>query len=104
MAVTLTTPNKWDLSGSAGDGTWLKITLPKGCASVMVEVDGPAWVDGPGGGYTDGAARSSGGRPTVSGEMLTIPVPYARTAQSIYVAGNGGARTPSVYPVGSEGR
>lgn len=104
MAVTITTLNKWNSSGTAGDGTWLKITLPKGCASVMVEVSSAAYIDGPGGGYTDGAARSSGGRATTSGESVTMPISYGRTARSIYVAGNGGTPVVSVYPAGPEAR
>lgn len=104
MAVTITTLRKWDTSGTASDGVWLKINLPPHTCSVMVEVSGAAYVDGPGASYTDGGARSSGGRATTSGETVELPIPSSSDSLPIYVAGNGGSRSVSVYPAGQEAR
>lgn len=103
MATTLTTLRKYG-SATAADATWLRIDLPPHTCSVTIEVSGAAYVDGPGGGYTDGGARSSGGRATTSGEVLVIPVPNSSDALPIWVAGDGGARAVKVYPAGMEGR
>lgn len=89
-------------SGTAGT-TWTEFILPAWTATVTIEVSGAAYVDGPGGGYTDGAARSSGGRSTTSGEVLSWPIPDG-SAKSIWVAGNGASRTVTIVPFGSEGR
>lgn len=102
MATTLTTLRKY-APATASDGVWLRIDLPPHTRSVMIEVSGAAWIDGPRGGYTDGAARSSGGRATVAGETVTLPIPDSSDSLSIYVAGNGGSRTVTVYPAGREG-
>lgn len=101
-ATTCTTMRKV-CSGSASSATWLEIRLPAGTVSVVIEVDGAAWVDGPGGGYTDGAAWSSGGRSTTSGESLIWPI-VEGASKSLYVAGNGGARTVTVIPFGAEAK
>lgn len=104
MAVTITTLGKWDTTGSAADGTWLKFVLPRRTRSVLIEVSGASYVDGPGGGYTDGAARTSGGRATTAGETVQLPIPSSASPRAIYVAGSGGTRSVSVYPAGKEGR
>lgn len=103
MALTITILGKY-ASGTATNGNWLQINLPPFTCSVQVEVDGAAYIDGSGGGYTDGAARSSGGRSTISGETVTLPVRMSQDAQAIYVAGNGDNRTVTIFPAGREGR
>lgn len=89
-------------SGTAASGNWTAFILPAGTAYVTLEVSGAAWVDGPEGGYTDGAARSSGGRASTSGEVLGIPIRLVGATTTIWVAGNGGSRTVTVYPAGVE--
>lgn len=91
-------------SGTASSGTWLRIDLPAYTTSVWIEVDGAAWIDGVAGGYTDGGARSSGGRATTTGEVVIWPVPSSSSGASIYVAGNGGSRTVTVQAFGSEAK
>lgn len=102
MATTISTLRKY-ATATASDGTWLRIDLPPHTYSVKIEVSGAAYVDGPGGGYTDGAARSSGGRATVSGETVVLPIPNSSDALPIYVAGSGASRTVTIYPAGREG-
>lgn len=99
-ALSVTTARKWT-TGTASSGVWLEIVLPANTAYVLVEVDGAAWVDGPGGGWTDGAARSSGGRATTSTETVAMPI-VSGAAKSIFVAGNGASRTVNVIAFGAE--
>lgn len=89
-------------SGTAADGTWAAFTLPAGTAFVIVEVSGAAYVDGPEAGYTDGASRSSGGRATTSGEVLSWPIRPSGTTTTVWVAGNGASRTVTIVPFGTE--
>lgn len=91
-------------SGTASSATWLRIDLPPHTASVLIEVDGAAWVDGTGGSYTDGGGRSSGGRAITVGETLVLPVRDSTDDLPIWVAGNGGSRTVTVIALGSEAR
>lgn len=99
-ALTITSARKWT-TGTASSGTWLEIVLPANTAYVIVKVDGAAWVDGPGGGWTDGAARSSGGLAITSTDTVSMPI-VTGAAKSIFVAGNGGSRTVSVQTFGTE--
>jgi len=103
MAVTVSGLRKYTTT-TAADGTWLKINLPRHACSVQVEVDGAAYVDGPGGGHTDGASRSSGGRATTVGEVVTLPIPSSASGVPIWVAGNGASRAVTVIAFGSEAR
>lgn len=100
-ATTCSSLRKYCL-GTAASGNWTQFILPAGAAYVTVEVDGAAYVDGPEGGYTDGAARSSGGRSTSSGETVGFPLRVAGSPASIWVAGSGGSRAVTLYISGSE--
>lgn len=102
-AATTCTLQKY-CSGTASDGTWLQVNLPAGTAYVTIECSGACYVDGPLGGYTDGAARSSGGRATAAGEVVAIPIWLTSATTPIYVAGSGASRTVTIYPAGPEGR
>lgn len=88
-------------STTASDGLWLQINLPPGTAYVLIEVSGASYVDGPGGTYTDGGARSSGGRAQASGEVFGLPI-VEGASKAIWVAGNGASRTVTVMPLGAE--
>jgi hypothetical protein len=88
-------------TGTAGT-TWTEFVLPAYTASVVIEVSGAAYVDGPAGGYTDGAARSSGGRAISSGESLVWPVQPSGGVRSIWVAGDGSSRTVTLIAFGAE--
>lgn len=90
-------------SGTAGNGTWLKVTLPSWTFVAQVEVSGNAFCDGYGGGYTDGAARVSGGVPCAAGETRTYPISPESTSSAVYVSGDGASRTVYVTAYSAEG-
>lgn len=91
-------------SGTAPDATWRRIDLPVNTASVLLKVDGAAYLDLTQGGYTDGGARSSGGWLMASGETYTLPIRTSSDRQVIWVAGSGASRTVTVIAFGSEAK
>lgn len=100
-ALSATEPRR-TYTGTASDAAWLKITLASGARCVIVQVVDAAYIDGPEAGYTDGAARSSGGLLIPAAGSLTLPLPAGTTQRSIYAAGAGASSSITVMSFQSE--
>lgn len=104
MAVTVAVLRK-SYAGTASDAVWTKVVLPQGTRNAQITIQADAWVDGKGGGYTDGVAHGAGeGTRYTALQSVTMPLPAsARDDQAVYVSGRGAACAFDVIAFGAEG-